>query len=97
MVRASLGTKITIPGLKGDHEVTIPKGIQSGETVVLKGEGVPQLRSSRRGDLIVKVIVNTPKSLSHEQVELLKKFAELSGEGDEKNASHKKKKRGLFG
>ncbi len=95
IVQASLGCHITVPGLKGDHEIEIPRGIQSGETIVLKGEGFPHLRSRRPGDLIIRVKVQTPTQLTKEQEDLLRKFAETSGEG--MGEAKKKKKKGFFG
>jgi len=98
MVQAALGGQVTIPGLKESHEINIPQGLQSGEKIVLKGEGVPHLRSGRKGDLIVRVHVETPAKLNAEQKELLKKFAEVSGESlESKEFSPKKKKKGFFG
>lgn len=97
MVQAALGTSITIAGLKENHELQIPAGLQSGEKLVLRGQGVPNLRSHRKGDMIIRVHVDTPTKLSSEQKELLEKLAELSGEKISEVSSGKKKKKGFFG
>ncbi len=99
MPQAALGTQVTLPGLKGEEEIEIPRGIQSGETIVLRGKGVPNLRSRRPGDFIVRVIVETPTSLNAEQEELLKKFIQLRGESVTGiiDSKKKKKKKGFFG
>jgi len=46
----------------------------------VKGLGVPSLRSTRRGDLVVDIAVQVPTRLSAEEAELLAQFAELRGE-----------------
>lgn len=81
MSAAALGTRLSVPGLDDrDLELEIPAGLQAGDTVVLRGEGVPRLRTSGRGDLTVQVIVETPRNLSGEQRELLEQLAVLRGE-----------------
>lgn len=55
-------------------------GIQSGSEVVLQGHGVPALRGGSRGDIVVRVLVETPTRLDDRQEELLRQLAELRGE-----------------
>ena len=76
-VQAALGDKIKIPTLKGETDLSIPKGTQPGELFRLRGEGIPSLRNGHRGDLIVQVNVKTPTNLNKKQVALLKEFASL--------------------
>lgn len=78
--QAALGDKIEVPTLKGTKKVTIPEGIQSGEAIVLKGEGIPFLQGHGKGDQIIEVIVNTPVSLTARQKEMLREFAEIEAE-----------------
>lgn len=73
---AALGAKITIPTPDGAGELTIPEGTQSGTTFSVRGKGVPRLNSKARGDLLVTVVIETPKGLSKKQKELLKEFSE---------------------
>ncbi len=61
---AVLGGKIGIPTLDGKVGLKIPKGIQSGQILRLKGKGFPRIRSEHFGDQLVKVQINTPKKLS---------------------------------
>ena len=61
---AVFGTKIDIPTLDGISTLKIPPGIQSGKLLRMRNKGFPMLRSSSRGDQIVRVVVNIPKSLS---------------------------------
>lgn len=73
---AALGAKITIPTPDGNGELTIPEGTQSGSTFAVRGKGVPKLNGKGRGDLLVTVVIETPKGLSKKQKELLEKFSE---------------------
>ena len=79
--QAALGANVMIPTLKGEAEMEIPSGTQSGQSFRLKGKGVPYLRSKRRGDQIVNVFVNTPMQLTKEQQDLFQKLAESLGDG----------------
>lgn len=83
--QAALGTEIEVPTLDGKRTLTIPRGIESGEFLKIKGEGFPKLKGSGRGDLIVQILVKTPKNLTKRQEELLREFEEITkkreGEG----------------
>jgi molecular chaperone DnaJ len=79
--QAALGTVIEVPGL--DHQTTelkIPAGTQSAEVFKLKGRGIKDLRSHRSGDLFVKITVKTPRNLTKEEKDLLRRLAESQGE-----------------
>ncbi len=76
-VQAALGDTIKIPTLVGEEELKIPKATQYGDIFRLRGQGIASLRTHRRGDQIVKVIIKTPTRLSKNQIELLKKFDKL--------------------
>lgn len=58
----------------------MPAGIQSGETLTLRGQGVPRLRGPGRGDLVVEIVVQTPDELDDAQRDLLKQLAALRDE-----------------
>lgn len=77
---AVLGATIDVPTLEGKVEYDIPEGTQTGTVFKMKGKGITEIRGSRRGDLIFRVIVEVPKNLSKEQKELLKAFADSCGE-----------------
>ncbi|MDN5330995.1 MAG: molecular chaperone DnaJ [Tepidanaerobacteraceae bacterium] len=79
-VQAALGAEIEVPTLDGRVKLKIPEGTQPGTRFRIKGKGMPHLRGYGRGDLHVKVNVVIPKKLSEKQKELLRKFAEISGE-----------------
>jgi molecular chaperone DnaJ len=76
-VQATLGDKINVPTLNGDRKLQIPKGTQPGDVLYFRGEGIPSLRSGRRGDQIIQVEIKTPTHLSKKQEALLREFAEL--------------------
>lgn len=80
--QAALGANMEVPTLNGKKIVSIPKGIDNGELIRLKGEGFQKLRGHGRGDEIVQVLVKTPKDLTEQQEELLRKFQEVSRTGE---------------
>ena len=76
--QAILGTTLSITTLEGKKvEARVPEGIQHGQFVTIKGEGVPYANSASRGDLKVKILVKTPTKLSGEQRRLLEQFAKI--------------------
>lgn len=72
--QAALGTRVNVPLLDGSKEIAVPPGTQPGETIRLKGEGVPYPKGSRRGDLLVDVQVTIPRQLNPKQQELLQEW-----------------------
>jgi molecular chaperone DnaJ len=72
--QAALGTEIVIPTLDGEHKLKVPEGTQTGTTFRIRGKGVPALESSGKGDLFVKVRVQTPSKLNKKQRELLEEL-----------------------
>jgi len=84
VIDAALGTKINVPTLNGDQELTIPKGAQNGMTLRFKGAGFPNLRGRGRGDQIMEIKVLTPTNLTKQQEKLLKEFARLEEEKKKK-------------
>ena len=73
--QASLGAKVEVPTLTGKGELKIPAGTQHGQLFRLNGIGLPDLRSGRRGDELVQVMVEIPKRLNKAQEALLREFA----------------------
>ncbi len=93
---ATLGAEIDVPVLGGKTEkYRIPEGTQSGTVFTLKGKGVADVNTKRRGDLIITVEVETPKNLSTKQKELLRAFADSLG--DDNDAKKKSFFSKLFG
>ena len=79
-VQAALGDRVTVQTLKGEKSLDIPKGTQYGDTFRLRGEGIPSLRDTSRGDQIIQVDVKTPTNLNKKQEEILKEFAKLDSD-----------------
>jgi len=75
--QAALGAQLDVPTLQGKRTLRIPPGTQFGATFTLEAEGLPSLRSGRRGNEVVQVLIEIPKKLSREQEELLRRFADL--------------------
>ena len=73
----ALGTTIEVPTIEGRAKLKVPSGIQSGQKLRMRGKGYPRLRSSSRGDQYVKIQIDTPKSLSKKEKELLLELARL--------------------
>ncbi len=73
-VTAAVGGDIDIPTLEGVIKYKIPSGTVSGEIFKLKGRGIKFLRRDAKGDLYVKVDVETPVKLTLKQKEMLNKF-----------------------
>lgn len=80
MTQAALGAHIAFATLDGDEDLVLPAGTQTGREFRLRGRGVPHLEGRGRGDLIVRVEVDTPTKLSRSEEELLRKLAAERGE-----------------
>lgn len=76
--QAALGDEIVIPTLEGEHKLKVPEGTQSGTTFRIRGKGLQGLQSSGKGDLYVRVRVQTPGKLSKRQRELLEELKAAS-------------------
>lgn len=74
---ALLGSSYSIRTLDGEEKITVPAGVVHGETIRVRGKGVPTGRSGR-GDLLVRVDIEFPKKLSKNARDLIDK---LRGEG----------------
>jgi molecular chaperone DnaJ len=85
--QAALGAEIEVPTLDGPLQHQFPRGIQSGDVHRIASRGMPNVRGGRRGDLLVQLIVETPRNLTKRQEELLRELAEL----DHKNVSPARK------
>jgi molecular chaperone DnaJ len=72
---AALGGAINLPGIDGQSvDVKIPAGIQSGEQLRHRGAGMAVLNGRGRGDLVVRILVETPTRMSGKQKKLLAEF-----------------------
>lgn len=94
MSGAALGEEIEIPTLEGKVKLKISEGTQSGKLLRVRGKGVPTVHNSLKGDLICRIVVETPVNLTHEQKELLRQFHATL---DKSKNSGESKKKGFFG
>lgn len=92
---AALGGEIQVPTLEGKVNLKIPAETQTGKLFRLRGKGVRSVRTGAVGDLICKVVIETPVNLSDEQRDLLRKLDESMGTGDEA-ARYRPKEKGFF-
>lgn len=77
---AALGGSVEVPTLDGKVSLKIPAGAANGTVFRNREKGVPNLRTQRRGDLLVKIEIDVPKKLSDEQRKKLEEFAKVSGD-----------------
>ena len=75
ITEAVLGAKKEVPTLYGNVDLTIPAGTQSGNKMRLRGKGVENVNTKRKGDMYVITNVIIPEKLTREQKKL---FEELS-------------------
>ena len=76
--QAALGDEVIVKTLDGEQKITVQAGVQSGNSIKIKGAGVPYIaRPSQRGDHIVIVAVKTPLKLSDEERNLYRRLYEI--------------------
>ena len=84
---AALGGSISLPGVDGERvDIKIPAGVQSGEHLRQRGAGMSILNGRGRGDLVARILVETPTRMSSKQKKLLEEFR-ATETGDECPAS----------
>lgn len=74
--QAALGAKINIPSLKGEIELSIPSGAQSGKLFKFRNKGIKHLRGMGRGDQIVRIAVWTPTKLDKDSRKLFEQLSQ---------------------
>jgi molecular chaperone DnaJ len=83
---AALGGELEVPTLDGKVKLKIPSETQSGKLFRLRSKGVRSVRSSSKGDLLCRVVVETPVKLNSKQKELLQEFEESMISGGTKHS-----------
>ncbi|GMR10537.1 MAG: molecular chaperone DnaJ [Anaerolineae bacterium] len=79
LAQAALGSEIDVPTLEGDDKLRIPAGTQPGRIFRMRGKGVPHLKRNGRGDQLVIVSVDIPKTLTADQRRLFEQLSETLG------------------
>ena len=96
--QAALGSEISVPTLNGDKaKIKIPAGVQNGAIFRLRDKGMPRLTARGRGDLLVEVKIDVPKSLTARQKKILEAFAStLEDNSEEPSPPQEEGKGGFF-
>ncbi|MEX0979842.1 MAG: molecular chaperone DnaJ [Gemmatimonadota bacterium] len=82
--QAALGDEIEVPTVEGVVQLTVPPGVQGGELLRLRGQGLPGLNGRGRGDQLVRIVVWTPEQLDPEQEKLFRTLRELEDPAPER-------------
>ena len=90
---AALGGELQVPTLDGKVKLKVAPETQTGRSFRLRGKGVKSVRTGMIGDLICKVVVETPVNLSSRQKDLLK---ELEDSMSSETGKHRPKEQGFF-
>jgi molecular chaperone DnaJ len=86
---AALGGEVQVPTLDGKANLKIPEGTQTGQQFRLKGKGVKPVRGGATGDLMCRVVIETPVKLSAKQKALLEEFDEtIKGDSSAHSPKH---------
>ena len=74
LAQAALGDEVELPTMNGRVRMKIPAGTQSGTIFRVRGKGLPDVHSRRHGDLLVRVLVETPTNLTRTHHKFLEDF-----------------------
>lgn len=76
--QAALGDEVEVPTVEGGCvRITIPRGVQHGELLRIRGKGLPSVDGGPRGDQYVRVVVWTPRELSPEEEAVFRMLREV--------------------
>ena len=89
IVDGALGGELEVPTLDGRVKLKIPAETQTGKLFRLRGKGVKPVRGGPTGDLLCRVVIETPVKLTRKQKELLEEFQETLGEAGNKHSPRK--------
>ncbi len=96
MTKAALGGDIQIPTIDGKKTtIHVPNGTQTGKQLRMRGKGMPNVRSSTRGDMFIEVFVETPVNLNKQQQDILEQLDKSLGGNSQ--SSHSPESAGFFG
>ncbi len=82
--QAALGAETEVPTLNGNEKIKIPKGIETGDYITIKGAGIPDIQGYGKGDQIVQFVLKTPKKLSKREQEIFEELAKVEQEEQDK-------------
>lgn len=88
---AALGGEIEVPTLDGRVKLRVPAETQTGKLFRMRGKGVKSVRGGSQGDLLCRVVVETPVKLGEKQKQLLRELEEsFGGPSGEQNSPRSK-------
>jgi molecular chaperone DnaJ len=87
-VTAALGGELEVPTLDGKVVLKIPAGTQSGKMFRMRGKGVKPVRGGPVGDLLCRVMVETPVNLTEKQKDLLRQLDDTMAGSGAKHSPH---------
>jgi molecular chaperone DnaJ len=88
-VDAALGGDLEVPTLEGRVRLKVPPETQTGKLFRLGGKGVKPVRGGSTGDLLCRVVLETPVKLTRKQKDLLKDFQDTLNESGDKHSPRK--------
>lgn len=88
-VDLALGGEIEVPTLGGRVKLKIPQETQSGKVFRIRGKGIAPVRGGSTGDLLCKVVVETPVNLTREQKDILRTFQDSLDTASKKHSPQK--------
>jgi len=83
---AALGGELEVPTLEGRVKLRVPPETQTGKLFRLRGKGVKPVRGGAPGDLLCRVVIETPVNLSKKQKDLLQELSDSLGEPGNKHS-----------
>ncbi|SFB76846.1 molecular chaperone DnaJ [Brevinema andersonii] len=78
--KAVLGGEVEVHTLESKKKVKLPEGVQPGQKIKLEGEGLPDLRAHKRGNLFYEATIEVPKNINNKAKTILKEFGKAIGE-----------------
>lgn len=78
--QAILGAEVEIPTLFGKAQIKVPPGTHTGQVLRLKGKGFPKLGAGTSGDMLVRILVDTPSKISVKEKEMLEELSKSMGQ-----------------
>ena len=97
MATAALGGEVEVPTIDGGRSrVRVPEGSQTGKQLRLRSKGMPALRGTAMGDMMIELAIETPVNLTGRQKELLREFEKLSEENNPEGHSFFSKVRSFW-
>jgi molecular chaperone DnaJ len=83
---AALGGELQVPTLDGRVNLKIPPGTQTGKLFRMRAKGVRSVRGGTQGDMICKIIVETPVNLTRRQKDLLQELDVAMQQGGKRHS-----------